>query len=105
MKLLILQTHSHDHPLAQDSYGVISTAAMLDLEVTLVLCAEGISHLSQPDLVSHLHSAFDFGLKKIYVIEGPSGADLSKSEDVQFERASAADLGNLIEIHDKVLTF
>ena len=66
MSLLILQTHSPEHKLVSESYGVIATAAMLGQTITLAYCGEGVKQLADPETLSHLQTALDFGLERVF---------------------------------------
>ena len=101
MSLLILQTQSPQHSLAKDSYGVISTAAMLDQEVSVVFCGEGLQQLENADFLEQLKTCEEFGVKAIYACVSSTDINLPTS----VKPIASEKLSYLIHQHTAVLSF
>ena len=103
MSLLILQSQSPEQSLALDSYGVISTAAMLDQEVTVVYCGEGLKQLHDPGLIEQLQTSLEFGIKAVFACNSDSGTGTETPSTIKSIGPTA--LTQLIEQSDSVLSF
>ena len=107
MSLLIIQAQAPQRSLAQDSYGVIATAAMLNQAVSVIYCGEGVRQLLDKALVEQLQTAREFGVDKIYVCTEDCRR-FSVDENTlpkQFALQMLPNLEALISGSDKVLSF
>ncbi len=102
MSLLILQTQPPNSSLANDSYGVIATAAMLDQEVTIVYCGEGLKQLSDTALIEQLENSIEFGVKNVYVCDFDL-SDIQPGTNIQTIKAEQ--VPQLIQQSKTVLSF
>lgn len=99
MSLLILQTQAPESSLATDSYGVIATAAMLDQELNVVYCGEGLKQLNNNTLHQQLQNCLEFGVKQVYA------CTQNTFPDKNIHAISADELGTLIQQSTSVLSF
>jgi sulfur relay (sulfurtransferase) DsrF/TusC family protein len=107
MSLLIIQTQAPSHSLARDSYGVITTGAMLNQNVSVVYVSDGVKQLADPGLREQISTAIEFGVQALYVSAYDCEyhqIDLDGLPD-QIQKFERKDLYKLIAANDKVLSF
>lgn len=105
MSWLIIQSNSPDSNLAQDSYGVIATAAMFEIPLRLVYCNAGLQHLSDATAIEQLQQAQAFGLQEIFYYQGEEQINNGLSFPNFVTKIDKPALQQLLKSSQQVLTF
>jgi len=105
--MLILQTCAPDNSLAIDSYGITATAAMLGQDVTVLFCGASVKQLTHSKLITELETAKEFGVEKIFVnIEDCARFTVNTADLPSYVgKVSTAQAADIIDQHDKILSF